>query len=267
MKVIPELQNHKLDNNTKIWRYMDFTKFLDLIINQRLYFRRIDLFEDPYEGYIRDAYKAGVEKDYLEIKTDLNLRDDEHKSLVSSHFNGLELIPLNSYASCWYLGVSESAAMWKLYGATSDCIAICSTVNDLAVTLDENNEEVETGCLYLQKVDYINHSSQPSPKNWLKPMFEKRESFAHENEFRALFVLNDGLKCLSWPNHKIPSKENLKRINEDGFCLDINVIQLVKKIYISPTASPLFHDLVEKVLKLVDLDGIECVKSDLYKLK
>ncbi|MEG1313701.1 MAG: hypothetical protein RSD40_05245, partial [Bacilli bacterium] len=80
MEVIPNLTNHKLDNNTKIWRYMDFTKFLDLIINRKLYFRRIDLFEDPYEGYIRDEYKAGVEKDYLEAKTEFKLGDDEHHS-------------------------------------------------------------------------------------------------------------------------------------------------------------------------------------------
>ncbi|MEG1313702.1 MAG: hypothetical protein RSD40_05250, partial [Bacilli bacterium] len=171
------------------------------------------------------------------------------------------------YASCWYLGEAESAAMWKLYGANSDCIAICSTVYDLSFTLDENNLDVETGCLHLQKVDYINDSSEPSPKNWLKPMFEKRESFAYENEFRALFILNEGLKYLNYPNHNIPFKEDLKRVNEDGIYLDVNIIQLVKSIYISPTASTLFQELVEKVLKLVDLDGIECIKSDLYKLK
>ena len=39
------------NENVKIWRYMDFTKFLSILINKELYFRRSDMLkDDPFEG-------------------------------------------------------------------------------------------------------------------------------------------------------------------------------------------------------------------------
>ena len=38
------------DENVKIWRYMDFAKFISLINEQYLYFTRSDRFEDRFEG-------------------------------------------------------------------------------------------------------------------------------------------------------------------------------------------------------------------------
>jgi len=36
--------------NIKVWRYLDFTKFLSLIDSSCLYFTRVDRFDDPFEG-------------------------------------------------------------------------------------------------------------------------------------------------------------------------------------------------------------------------
>jgi hypothetical protein len=33
-----------------IWRYLSLSKFLDLLSKQRLYFNRIDFFDDQFEG-------------------------------------------------------------------------------------------------------------------------------------------------------------------------------------------------------------------------
>jgi len=33
-----------------IWRYLDFTKFVDLLVTNDLYFTRVDQFEDKFEG-------------------------------------------------------------------------------------------------------------------------------------------------------------------------------------------------------------------------
>ena len=38
------------NENIKIWRYMDFTKFVSLISSKSVFFCRSDLFEDPFEG-------------------------------------------------------------------------------------------------------------------------------------------------------------------------------------------------------------------------
>jgi len=38
------------DENIKIWRYMDFTKFLSFIDKETLFFTRVDQLEDKFEG-------------------------------------------------------------------------------------------------------------------------------------------------------------------------------------------------------------------------
>jgi len=34
----------------KLWRYMDFTKFMSLLETKSLWFNRSDRFDDPFEG-------------------------------------------------------------------------------------------------------------------------------------------------------------------------------------------------------------------------
>ena len=36
--------------DVRVWRYMDFTKFVSFIDSRRLYFTRADKFDDPFEG-------------------------------------------------------------------------------------------------------------------------------------------------------------------------------------------------------------------------
>lgn len=38
------------DLNVPIWRYMDFTKFVDLLDTKTLFFTRADRFDDQFEG-------------------------------------------------------------------------------------------------------------------------------------------------------------------------------------------------------------------------
>ena len=38
------------NENTKIWRYLDFTKFVSLLDKSALFFTRADRLNDPFEG-------------------------------------------------------------------------------------------------------------------------------------------------------------------------------------------------------------------------
>ena len=38
------------NEDSKVWRYMDFSKLVSLIDSESLYFTRADKFEDPFEG-------------------------------------------------------------------------------------------------------------------------------------------------------------------------------------------------------------------------
>ena len=40
------------DENIPLWRYMSFSKFVDLIDTSSLYFSRLDKFIDKFEGHV-----------------------------------------------------------------------------------------------------------------------------------------------------------------------------------------------------------------------
>lgn len=263
MKISPKFEDVKPSD--KIWRYMDLTKFLDLILNKTIYLRRIDKFEDPYEGYISEAYKANLESQYRIMQNEHGVDEGESLSLQSAHIYALNVFPKYAYANCWFLGDVESAAMWKLYGGGHNCVAISSSIYSLQEVLYEADDD-EQGVMHLQKIRYVDEASRFTGSNFLNPMFEKRSSFSHEKEFRALYLLNKGLKVLNTPsNLHQPKIEEID--NDDGISLEIDVLKLISAVHISPTADPHFYSIVEKTLELAGLDGIECIQSKLYKLK
>jgi hypothetical protein len=50
---IEEILTH---HPTKIWRYMDFTKFISVLDTQTLFFSRIDLLGDKFEGSVPKGF-------------------------------------------------------------------------------------------------------------------------------------------------------------------------------------------------------------------
>ena len=49
-KNFPAVFESPQDENAKIWRYMDFTKFVNLLDTSKLFFPRADKLGDPFEG-------------------------------------------------------------------------------------------------------------------------------------------------------------------------------------------------------------------------
>ena len=39
------------DETKKIWRYMDFTKFVDVLVHEGLFFSCLDRLDDYFEGF------------------------------------------------------------------------------------------------------------------------------------------------------------------------------------------------------------------------
>jgi hypothetical protein len=44
------------DNETRIWRYMDFTKYVAVLLKSGLFFCRCDLLNDRFEGSVTRGY-------------------------------------------------------------------------------------------------------------------------------------------------------------------------------------------------------------------
>ncbi len=69
------------DENQKIWRFIDFTKFIDMLDKQSLYFCRVDFLGDIFEGTYS---KATIEKHLQKAGNDSKKRANVLSNLVGS---------------------------------------------------------------------------------------------------------------------------------------------------------------------------------------
>jgi len=61
---LEENEELKLVEGDFLWKYMDLHKFSSLLINKKLFFTRLDEFEDPFEGANRKQIKCYSSKNW-----------------------------------------------------------------------------------------------------------------------------------------------------------------------------------------------------------
>ena len=244
---MPAEKNHPIfrepnDPNVKIWRYMDFTKFVSLLECRSLYFARADLFEDTFEGSLsratftwRGGIYEGLSVDPEEMEKFSKAREELRKQI---------------FVNCWHMNARESAAMWKLYARSNEAVAIQSTYQLLHSCLPANT--------YVGEVQYIDYETDYLAEDHLfGPYMHKRISFEHERELRAMIYIrsdnpNDYLR-----NH-IAVKDVEARVGDPigdvGRAVSVNLNELIERVYVAPTSPAWFNDLVLKIMNKYELD-------------
>ena len=226
------------DDETPIWRYMNFVKFVSVLEDDSLYFSRLDLLGDPFEGsYARNTTLRKVNIDMESgITTTENLTLDEldgSEFWAKSHLVSIR----SSFVNCWYSRMSDSAAMWALYASQTDGVAIRSTVGRLKTSLSSYEKP-----LYIGEVNYIDYDTHVgSLDDGLGQMLFKRTSFDHEHEVRVLI-------------HDLDHGPVGKTGIVPGLSVPVNISELISEVVVAPQAVPWFHDLVAKMMKRYGID-------------
>ena len=223
------------NENIKIWRYMDFTKFMSLVDTKKLFFTRPDKFEDPFEGSWPKINVAAREfaPDDLEGES----RDAYLKAMkvLGEHNKGW--LRFNA-VNCWHANEYESAAMWKLYLKSDEGIAIQSTYKRLKESILSEDD------VFIGKVKYIDYETEfIDANNQYGSLIHKRKSFEHEKEVRAVIT--------KWPklsDDKINFK-NAPDTIKGGIPVKMDIENLVEKIYIAPNSPEWFADLLTAIIK------------------
>lgn len=223
--------------STRLWKFMDLSKFLSLIQRSEFYFRRADCFNDPYEGakgikkneaLWDEAYKKYLAEAVKSTKefTGKDVSDEEAYNQSLILLNQLKESGKSwrskAFVCCWHANEYESEAMWNLY--TSDSkqgIAIQTTYNNLYLALDRNPD------IYTGYVNYIDFHKQFASIN--DTLFYKRYSFAHEKEVRSII-------------HEFEISETT------GIYKHVDLDCLIENIYVSPTSQPWFYDVVNNIV-------------------
>jgi hypothetical protein len=204
--------------DAKVWRYMDFTNYIWTLECAALYFSRIDLLGDPFEGTTTAAsndaimkfmaWPAGSEQQQRDWATrNAKVRRDVRRGI---------------FVNCWHMKDHESEAMWRLYANSDQSIAIQTSYRRLVGAFDES--------IIVGAVRYIDYDHAVFPPNdALWPAAHKRASFSHENEIRALKVaMADGNEPLG---HSVP----------------VNLAELVERVYVSPNCPSWYEKLAQRL--------------------
>ena len=213
----------------KIWRYMDFTKFVSLLSKQSLFFCRVDKLDDQNEMTMPIANK----KKHIEFY-------ENNKEQIKKDFNKL---PLEVWASLWDItrhsiiinswnrSEYESASMWSTYLVSNQGIAIQSSFNLLSESFHKTSDEINIGI-----VKYKDYKTEIIEDDTIFGLVtNKLQSYEHERELRVMIINQSGKDGM--PLHDI------------GKYVPIDINVLIESIYIAPNAPKWFNELVIEVIK------------------
>ena len=211
------------DPNEFLWRYMGVPKFLDLIRTSCLYFNRADNFEDNFEGTLS---LANLEKRTSEYKVGY---DEKVFRQLDEFF---AIMRKMTYVSCWHLSREESHAMWKIYGASNEAVAIRVKYADL---VDELPNNYYVGC-----VNYIDYRKDWMPEGvTYAPIIHKRKYFEYEREVRAFMQYSIEGDVLSRAS-----------INDKlGVCAKVDLKKIINQVRVSPLSSDWFFQSIKDVVE------------------
>jgi len=221
-----------------IWRYIDFTKFVSLLDNKRLFFAPVALLDDPFEGSYPTPNLAARKEFWAENPP---APPDEFYAEAANN------IRKSIFVNSWNLSEVESAAFWRLYVPPSGGVAIRSTFRRLTdsfcISTDSDSAR-NLGQIHIGQVQYIDYDQTVLPEhNAFYPYVHKRRSFAFESELRAvmskfpLVEFQDGER----------TPFDLERAEPTGLRVSVDLDQLIGSIHVSPYAPPWFANLVSSV--------------------
>jgi hypothetical protein len=184
-----------------------------------------------------------------------------------------ELQPINNqrltlvrYATCWHKSDDESPAMWKLYSQEEKGVAVVTTFQRLADSV--NTSSVSEAIL--GPVEYFDYSTDNMslPMGLTgRPGFAKRHVFEHEKEVRGMVSAENYPEDLSnmFADDNI---EELRNKQPPGINVPVNLDTLITSVVVSPSAQQWFVDLVMSYTKhhnLADrVRGSDLLKDPVY---
>lgn len=242
------------NTNIKIWRYVNFAKFTDLIQSKTLFFTRADFLrgQDKLEGSYHTKYSQQLNA--LLLKGEITLPDDfgippetfVRMQQASEHYNEETLIK-QTFINCWHMADFENYAMWKIYSDNFG-VAIETTYRSLSESFSDSKWSFynEKHKIYAGKILYIDRNNYMIPRgNAYWPFMHKIREFSYEQELRC--VINGGYD----------------NMGVAGIRVYMNLDKLIHKIHISPFAPDWFKASVKDLCLKYDIDPIRVVQSNL----
>lgn len=241
----------------KLWRYMDYTKFVSILQTKSLFFPSARILKkiDPWEGTWPKKELSHILKNIF----NLSFPKSEDRT-YENHVNFAKVWEREfddqldtHFISCWHYNSTESAAMWGLYLKSNEGIAIQTQFKGFRKSFDSFE-----GAVFIGEVRYMNYENdvffsgydlnKVRPTfNLLLPVIHKRKNYEYENEYRAISPFE---------SNKMSSND----IILGGKFVPVNLENLIEKVVLAPGCPKWFEDLVNKTLSKYEVKT-EVVRS------
>jgi hypothetical protein len=227
MHVLEKFKREVYLEEDAVWRYMDLSKFVDLLDSRCLFFPSVTTLRklDPYEG------------SFIPFGSHDN-KDEKPKRIPEQCDDGFSG---TTFVNSWYLSDIESAALWRLFPKSDEGIAIRSTIKKLSQAIASGSGEstVNMGSVtYGHEKVRERKGDIPNSYSGDDAVFTKRACFEHEKELRLVIYTHD--------------LEEPIVCDQNGLKVPVDIGSLISEVVISPEAPHWMKDLVERVLRRYD---------------
>lgn len=245
------------DFDRTVWRYLPFTKFISLLTYQALWFSKLNILQDAYEGLIPAKAKERMHEENQRYKA--ILPREFHRQIDSwantNENDGRELLVV----TCWFLGECDSIQMWREYGGSDEAVAVKSTIGRLFNHVFVPREETVS---HLGRVSYVEHDTHEMNRYHAHQAIERaflkdKARFSHEQEVRIVTHNFKTTSCAS-PEGKPYTRDQvdgakMNNFENPGLYVGANLDGLIAEVVVCPSAQDW---LVKLVARIIELSGL-----------
>ena len=285
--------------NIRLYRYISFEDFINLVINNKDRFVRPSSWDDKYEGYLFSHMETPEDVHQIVSEMYRILCPQNYHAIPQNYFK-MWNSKWYTYAQCWSAH-SETDAMWRCYSYGNRSIRIRTRYKQLLDHANQIFPENQKFNVHLRKVNYdlskgsiIEQQIQDMQTSLLphETYFHKRSVFKHEKEYRLLIMdnrwyfieelsllsVNSGIdeaiqgktdeEIIAYLTEKICAhRVNLEKFHNTDVRIEDagNIDNFLEGVMVHPAAPEWYVDLVEDICKQknIKFDG----QSEIYKLK
>ena len=216
------------EDNTTLWRYMDFEKFVSILMRKALFFARVDKLGDPNEGAVPMSNIQSPNQNWSQVR--------QYRYVLAR----------STLVSSWHNNICESKKMWEKYsGEEGSGIAIKTTMERLKNSLTAiDNYKTHNKGFCIGNVSYINYlpKGDSLPNKLIAPFFHKKTCFNYEKETRIIT-----LKFKKGKLDPDPDENSHPYLKEwIGNFYQVNISELIQEVIITPFAPFVCFDFIKK---------------------
>ncbi len=241
-----------IDLDLTVFRYLTFPKFISMLSYQALWFPKLNILRDKFEGGLPFHAEIKMREQNEQWKKTFN--SPEFHAQINSWpetnvRDGRELTVVN----CWFLGSNESQKMWDEYVSNPEGVIIKSTVRKLMQHVYTDPGHSQIGRVKYVKFSEHTMSTYEASQAWERALL-KDNKYRHEQEIRIMTFNFKHQGCVSMEGRPYTpeqcSGKNMNNFENPGLYVGINFVQLIDKVVLAQNAPAWFEHLIRRIFEL-----------------